>query len=341
MAQAYAPLKRLSLNNVAAPLLAWYDAHKRDLPWRCDKPDPYAVWLSEIMLQQTTVAAVSAYYRRFLARWPDVRALAAADDADVMREWAGLGYYSRARNLLAAARALAQEGLPADEAGWRALPGVGRYTAAAVTAIALGQRAVVVDGNVKRVVARLFAVASPLPAEAEIYALTERITPAERAGDFAQAMMDLGATICTPRNPKCLLCPLAGGCEARRRGSPDKFPVRAPKAARPERHWTAWWVERAGRVALVRRPAKGLLGGMLGLPVSEAASTAGALLGRVTHGFTHFELILDVRRSHEIALDGEVEWWPRATLEQAGLPTLFRKAVTVAMQEDADARDDD
>jgi A/G-specific adenine glycosylase len=341
MAQAYAPLKRLSLNDVAAPLLAWYDAHKRDLPWRRDKPDPYAVWLSEIMLQQTTVAAVSAYYRRFLARWPDVRALAAADDADVMREWAGLGYYSRARNLLAAARTMAQEGFPADEAGWRALPGVGRYTAAAVTAIALGRRAVVVDGNVKRVVARLFAVATPLPAENEIYALTEQITPVERAGDFAQAMMDLGATICTPRNPKCLLCPLAAGCEARRRGSPDKFPVRAPKAARPERHWTAWWVERDCGVALVRRPAKGLLGGMLALPVSEAASTAGALLGRVVHGFTHFELVLDVRRTREIALDGEVEWWPRETLEQAGLPTLFRKAVTVAMQEDADARDDD
>jgi A/G-specific adenine glycosylase len=340
MAQPWATLKRLYLNNIAAPLLAWYDTHKRDLPWRSDTPDPYAVWLSEIMLQQTTVAAVMAYYRRFLARWPDVQALAAAEDAEVMREWAGLGYYSRARNLLAAARVMAAEGLPVDEAGWRKLPGVGRYTAAAVAAIALGQRAVVVDGNVKRVVARLFAVETPLPAEDEIYRFTDRITPQTRAGDFAQAMMDLGATICTPRSPKCLLCPLRTDCRAYDEGDPATYPKRLAKKPRPERHATAWWIERGGDIALVRRPDKGLLGGMLGLPVSDGADE-GRLLGQVTHVFTHFRLTLDVRRGTEIPLDADVKWWPRETLEQAGLPTLFRKAVTVAMQEDADARYDD
>jgi A/G-specific adenine glycosylase len=302
------------------------------------------VWLSEIMLQQTTVAAVIAYYRRFLARWPDVQALAAAEDGEVMREWAGLGYYSRARNLLAAARVMARDGFPVDEAGWRTLPGVGRYTAAAVAAIALGQRAVVVDGNVKRVVARLFAVETPLPAEDEIYALTDRITPQARAGDFAQAMMDLGATICTPRSPKCLLCPLRESCRAYAGGDPASYPHRLAKKPRPDRHATAWWVERDGKIALVRRPDKGLLGGMLGLPVSEVAG-GGALLGQVTHVFTHFRLTLDVRQGSENALDGAVEWWPREKLDQAGLPTLFRKAVTLAvfgaLQEDADARHDD
>ncbi|HTI31501.1 MAG TPA: A/G-specific adenine glycosylase [Sphingomonas sp.] len=340
MAQPWPTLKRLSLNDLSASLLAWYDAHRRALPWRSDTPDPYAVWLSEIMLQQTTVAAVTPYYRRFLARWPAVEDLAAADDAEVMREWAGLGYYSRARNLLAAARIMASQGMPADEAGWRRLPGVGRYTAAAVAAIALGQRAVVVDGNVKRVVARLFTVDTPLPAESQIYILTDKLTPQARAGDFAQAMMDLGATICTPRNPKCLICPVKPACRAASLGCPDKFPVRAAKAARPERNWTAWWIERGHDVALVRRPAKGLLGGMLALPVRETVA-AGALLGRVTHGFTHFELTLDVRRGDEIPLDAAIEWWPREKLDQAGLPTVFRKAVTVAMQEDVDARDGD
>jgi A/G-specific adenine glycosylase len=339
MAQPWTTLKRLYLNDIAAPLLAWYDVHRRTLPWRSDTPDPYAVWLSEIMLQQTTVAAVLSYYQRFLARWPTVEDLASAEDGEVMREWAGLGYYSRARNLLAAARVMAREGVPADEAGWRKLPGVGRYTAAAVAAIALGQRAVVVDGNVKRVVARLFAIETPLPAEDEIYRHTEAITPQTRAGDFAQAMMDLGATICTPRSPKCLLCPLRQSCRAYAKGDPATYPKRLAKKPRPERYATAWWIERGGEIALVRRPDKGLLGGMLGLPVSEGAGE-GTLLGQVVHVFTHFRLTLDVRRGREIPLDADVKWWPREKLDQAGLPTLFRKAVTVAMQEDADARHD-
>ena len=337
MPQPWAPLKRLYLNDLSARLLAWYDRHRRTLPWRSDSPDPYAVWLSEIMLQQTTVAAVIPYYRRFLTAWPSVAALAAAEDGAVMSAWAGLGYYSRARNLLAAARIMTREGMPQDEAGWRKLPGIGRYTAAAVTAIALGQRAVVVDGNVKRVVARLFAVETPLPAEDEIYRLTDAMTPPTRAGDFAQAMMDLGATICTPRSPKCLLCPLRGDCRAYARGDPATYPRRLAKKPRPERHATAWWIERGNEIALVRRPDKGLLGGMLGLPVSEGVRE-GELIGQVTHVFTHFRLTLDVRRGTEISLDGAAEWWPREKLHEAGLPTLFRKVVTMAMQEDSDAR---
>ncbi len=340
MPQPWPALKRLYLNDISASLLNWYDAHRRSLPWRSDTPDPYAVWLSEIMLQQTTVAAVTAYYRCFLARWPNVAALAAAEEREVMREWAGLGYYSRARNLLAAARIMARDGLPENEAGWRRLPGVGRYTAAAVAAIALGQRAVVVDGNVKRVVARLFTVETPLPAETEIYSLTDAITPQNRAGDFAQAMMDLGATICTSRGPKCLLCPLLANCRAFAEGDPASYPKRLAKRPRPERQATAWWIERGDRVALVRRPDKGLLGGMLGLPVGEGVGN-GVLLGQVTHVFTHFRLTLDVRRGAENQLDGDVEWWPRETLGEAGLPTLFRKAATVAMQESDDARHDD
>ena len=330
MAQAWPALKRLYLNDFSARLLDWYDVHRRELPWRSDAPDAYAVWLSEIMLQQTTVAAVMPYYLRFLATWPTVGTLAAAEDGAVMSAWAGLGYYNRARNLLAAARVMARDGVPRDEAGWRTLPGVGRYTAAAVAAIAMGQRAVVVDGNVKRVVARLFAVETPLPAEEEIYQLTDAITPDARAGDFAQAMMDLGATICTPRSPKCLICPVKFGCRALDLGYPDKFPVRLPKKPRPERAATAWWIERGDDVALVRRPPLGLLGGMLGLPVSEDAGD-GALLGTVTHVFTHFRLTLAVRRGNEADAPRAAIWWPVEKLAEAGLPTLFRKAVALGI----------
>ncbi|OZA91588.1 MAG: A/G-specific adenine glycosylase, partial [Erythrobacter sp. 34-65-8] len=210
-------------------LLGWYDRHARDLPWRAPPgtpaPDPYRVWLSEVMLQQTTVAAVKPYFARFTSRWPTVEALAAAPDEDVMAAWAGLGYYSRARNLVKAARAVAELGrFPDSEAALRALPGLGAYTAAAVAAIAFGQRAVVVDANVERVVARLFAIDEPLPgARRPIRAAADTITPAERAGDFAQAMMDLGATICTPRDPRCLLCPLAEPCAARASGDPARY----------------------------------------------------------------------------------------------------------------------
>jgi A/G-specific adenine glycosylase len=327
-------------------LLAWYDRNARALPWRsppgAPPPGPYRVWLSEVMLQQTTTAAVAPYYARFLDRWPTVGALAAADEADVMAAWAGLGYYSRARNLVAAARTVAaQGGFPDTEAGLRALPGVGAYIAAAVAAIAFGHRAVVVDANVERVVTRLFAIGEPLPgARKAIRSATDRITPASRAGDFAQAMMDLGATICTPRGPRCHVCPLSADCVARAEGDPERYPVKAAKNAKPLRRGTAFWIERGGAVWLVRRPGIGLLGGMRALPDDGwsargdgAGPPAGAWrqAGLVRHGFTHFDLELAVLvAEHGDHRSGEGEWWPIADLAGAGLPTLFAKAAARA-----------
>jgi A/G-specific adenine glycosylase len=338
-------------STIAPALLAWYDRNARVLPWRAppgsDAADPYRVWLSEIMLQQTTVAAVIPYFTAFTRRWPTVAALAAADDAELMAAWAGLGYYARARNLLACARAVVAEHggrFPADEAGLRALPGIGAYTAAAIAAIAFGRRAVVVDGNVERVVSRLFALADPLPrVRPAIRAATDAITPQPRAGDFAQAMMDLGATICTPRAPRCLLCPLADACRARARGTPEGFPVRLPKAARPERRGEAWWMERDGAVWLIRRPARGLLGGMRALPSSDwsadpdpappVAARWTTLREPVRHVFTHFALALHVHHAH-IGADppGEGDWWPIASLDAAGLPSLFARAAKAVLE---------
>lgn len=329
---------------IADALLAWYDAHARDLPWRsppgAPPMDPYRVWLSEIMLQQTTVAAVIPYYAAFLARWPTVAALAAADDAEVMSAWAGLGYYARARNLLACARMVAGEGgFPETEAGLRALPGIGSYTAAAIAAIAFDQRAVVVDGNVERVVARLFAVETPLPAaKPELYQLTDGITPATRTGDFAQAMMDLGSTICTPRSPKCLICPVQSACRAIDK---NRYPLKTAKAVTPERHGTAWWIERDGQVWLVRRPATGLLGGMRALPGTDWVAGAGRTdLPSIVHVFTHFRLTLSVERVPEKGcnLPPGGEWWPVARIAEAGLPRVFMKAALRAIEGDADVR---
>ncbi|MBS0285238.1 MAG: A/G-specific adenine glycosylase, partial [Proteobacteria bacterium] len=249
-------------------MLRWYDAHRRDLPWRArpgERADPYRVWLSEVMLQQTTVATVGPRFAAWVARWPDIAGLAAADEAEVMAAWAGLGYYARARNLVKAARAVADEHggrLPDTEAALRALPGLGDYTAAAVAAIAFGRRAVVVDANVERVVARRFMAAG----KAAVRAAAETITPDERAGDFAQAMMDLGATVCTPRNARCMLCPLAVDCAARKEGVQESYPGKPARKARPQRYGTIFWLERGGEVLLVRRPARGLLGGMRALP---------------------------------------------------------------------------
>lgn len=325
---------------IAPLLLAWYDVHARRLPWR-GSGDPYRIWLSEVMLQQTTVATVRARYAEFLARWPTVAALAAADDAEVMAAWAGLGYYARARNLLACARAVVAEhggAFPPEEARLRALPGIGDYTAAAIAAIAFGRRAVVVDGNVERVAARLFALADGKPS---IRAHADRITPDARAGDFAQAMMDLGATICTPRAPDCAACPLAAMCAAHASGAPESYPVKPAKPARPQRYGTAFWIEAEGAVLLVRRPPKGLLGGMRALPTGPwAASPPGladapAIEGewvvmpdRVGHVFTHFrlELALAIGRAGGQSGGGQGEWWPIDALESAGLPTLFAKA---------------
>lgn len=313
-------------------LLSWYAVDKRRLPWRAEpgeRPEPYRVWLSEIMLQQTTVAAVIPYYEKFTRRWPNVEALAAAADEDVMSAWAGLGYYARARNLLACARTVASEHggvFPDAEDELRKLPGIGRYTAAAIVAIAFGRRAVVVDGNVERVVSRLFAVEQALPGAREtLYALTDRLTPEKGAGDFAQAMMDLGSAICTPRSPDCGHCPLSLSCEAYRRGDPERFPIKAAKAPRPRRQDVAYWLEHDGEVLLVRRPAKGLLGGMLALPTGEAPAAAEwREAGSVEHVFTHFALTMRLL----CASAGERRegiWWPVERLDEAGLPTLFGK----------------
>jgi A/G-specific adenine glycosylase len=321
---------------VSQKLLDWYDRHGRSLAFRCAGQDPYRVWLSEIMLQQTTVAAVTPYYTRFTARWPDVAALATADDADVMQAWAGLGYYARARNMLACARAvMANHGgkFPDTEAGLRALPGIGAYTAAAIAAIAFGRRAVVVDGNVERVVSRLFAVETPLPAaKRELYALTDSITPQARAGDFAQGLMDLGSGICAPRSPSCLICPLQGDCQATG-NDPASYPRRSPKAARPLRNATCWWIERDGAVLLVRRPARGLLGGMRAFPsdlgaADWAPAEEGQPLGVVAHAFTHFELAMTIRGAvldKGCNLPPDSEWWPTDRLDEAGLPGVFAK----------------
>jgi A/G-specific adenine glycosylase len=342
-----------SAEPVSETLLAWYDRHGRTLPWRARPgdtlPDPYRVWLSEVMLQQTTTAAVAPYFAEFTRRWPNVAALAAEDDAEVMAAWAGLGYYARARNLLACARAVAANGgrFPDSEEELRKLPGLGAYTAAAVAAIAFGRRAVVVDANVERVVARLFAIPTPLPkGREEIRADADAITPDQRAGDFAQAMMDLGATICTARNPRCMLCPLSGYCAAYREGQADQYPVKAPKAERPERSGRAFWIERDGAVWLVRRPGKGMLGGMRALPddgwnARADGSGPGPVDGLwqpggvVRHVFTHFSLQLQLGiysgGEWDSLAASEGEWWPLDRLEDAGLPTLFAKAARLAL----------
>lgn len=341
--------------SISDHLLAWYDAHARDLPWRLppgeplpeDPAWPYRVWLSEVMLQQTTVAAVKPYFAKFTQLWPTVEALAAAPEDDVMAAWAGLGYYSRARNLMKCARAVAERGgFPATEAELRALPGLGDYTAAAVAAIAFGSRAVVVDANVERVVARLFAIDTPLPgARKAIRAAADAITPQTRAGDFAQAMMDLGAQTCTTRAPRCLLCPLAGACAARAAGDPERLPVKPAKKAVPERRGTAFWITRGGgaEVWLVTRPAEGMLGGMRALPDdgwnarqdgSGMAPVDGewASRGAVRHGFTHASLTLEVRALDIAATPpGEGQWWPVSRIAEAGLATLFAKAAALAV----------
>ena len=337
-------------------LLKWYDRHARHLPWRVRgkaKVDPYAVWLSEIMLQQTTVEAVKSYYAKFLAFWPNVRALAQAPSEEIMRAWAGLGYYSRARNLHACAKHIVTEydgQFPADEADLRKLPGIGPYTAAAITAIAFDRRAVVVDGNVERVVSRLFCISEPLPqAKPAIRDAADRITPNARAGDFAQAMMDLGAIICTPKRPACALCPLSDLCQARAAGTMEAYPVKAPKAARPERAGAALYLRRGdGMIAVRTRPSKGLLGGMTEFPGTEWVDAAhyrqhptlrqfGQVFrlapDPVTHIFTHFALRLDVyfAKVEDGAAPPEgCRWVREESLLHEALPTVFVKVAKAA-----------
>ncbi len=336
------------------PLLAWYDRHARALPWRAPPggaSDPYAVWLSEIMLQQTTVAAVIPYFSAFLARWPDVEALAAAAPEEVMRQWAGLGYYARARNLHACARVVAERyggRFPEEEAALRDLPGLGPYTAAAIAAIAFGRRAVVVDGNVERVISRVFAIEAPPPAAKPlIRARAAALTPPRRPGDHAQAMMDLGATICTPKNPACAICPLSPACAGR--GDPLRFPVKGQKPVRPQRRGAAFFILRGDGAVLVRtRPQKGLLGGMTEIPGTpwSADFDAGAarrlapmmaryrkLDGFVKHGFTHFELQLSIYvaevEAGRLAPD-DCRWAAAASLDAEALPSLMRKVIEAA-----------
>lgn len=320
-------------------LLCWYVVDKRRLPWRVsagEQPDPYKVWLSEVMLQQTTVAHALPYFERFARRWPTVEALAAADEGAVMAAWAGLGYYARARNLVACARAVAAEHggrFPDEEAALRRLPGIGDYTAAAIAAIAFGKRAVAVDANVERIVARLFAVGRPLPsARPALRSLADRLVPDEAAGEFTQAMMELGQTVCTPRRPDCGRCPLTGHCAAFATGDPARFPARAPRAAKPKRRGTAYWLEHRGKVLLVRRPQRGLLGGMLALPEREPARAAWAEAGAVDHIFTHFSLTMRLLCAEAakggqslVTVPDEGIWWPVERIGEAGLPTLFAK----------------
>jgi A/G-specific adenine glycosylase len=341
----------------AADLLAWYDRHRRKLPWRAapgQQADPYRVWLSEIMLQQTTVKAVAPYYARFLARWPDIGTLARAPLDDILKVWAGLGYYARARNLHACARAVVERHggkFPANEAALRELPGIGAYTAAAIAAIAFEAPATPVDGNVERVVARLYAVDTPLPAaKPEISRLAGALTPRRRAGDFAQAMMDLGATLCTPKNPACALCPWDKSCLARTRGDAETYPRRIPKREGVLRRGAAFVARRAdGFVLLRRRPAKGLLGGMTETPTTEWTVDFGEqnarraaprlsskgirwrrLSGVVRHVFTHFPLELTVYAvnvpAHTAAPKG-ARWVKISELGQEALPSLMRKVL--------------
>ena len=329
-------------------LLHWYDANARIMPWRTSpadrakgiSPDPYRVWLSEVMLQQTTVAAVRAYFHRFTARWPSVQALAAAADADVMAEWAGLGYYARARNLLACARAVVARHngqFPQSADALQTLPGIGPYTAAAIASIAFDAAATVVDGNVERVMARLFNHQTPLPAaKPALIALATTLTPMARPGDYAQAVMDLGATICTPRHPACAICPWMAPCQARAENTQAALPRKTAKPAKPTRTGTLWLARRPDGTWLVEtRPEKGLLGGMLGFPGTDWDGAGGPAplaadwqrLGEVRHTFTHFHLILDVQLAQSTATPTRGQF---AKIRPADLPTLMRKAYDLA-----------
>jgi len=352
----------------AEALLSWYGRERRDLPWRAPpgvRADPYRVWLSEIMLQQTTVKAVAPRYADFLRRWPDVTALAKAELGEVLAAWAGLGYYARARNLHACAREVAERHggrFPETETELRSLPGIGGYTAAAVAAIAFGARATPIDGNIERVVARVFAVTTPLPAaKAEIKAFAESFTPERRAGDFAQAMMDLGATICTPRRPACALCPVRPRCAGYAEGLAEVLPYRDEKAERPVRRGVAFVVLREdGAVLLRERPLKGLLGGMLETPSTPWAEAQPLAIdahapmdsewqkvpGRVEHTFTHFHLVLEVLRAEvgadapltEAALPDRCRWVHVRDLHATALPSVMRKVLAHGLELETRAR---
>jgi A/G-specific adenine glycosylase len=353
-----APLSKQNRNvDRAAKLLAWYDIHRRELPWRARggrRADPYHVWLSEIMLQQTTVQAVGKYYAKFLKAWPTVKDLSDAPQDDVLAAWAGLGYYARARNLHAAAKLVANEmgGIFPDTAeGLRALPGVGTYTSGAIAAIAFDRREAAVDANAERVLARLFAVDEPMPAaKARLRALGHELVPQMRAGDFAQALMDLGSLICTPKRPNCTRCPWSSDCKARELGIQDTLPTKAPKSARPLKRGAAFVArDRSGAVLLVKRPERGLLGAMLQPPLGPWTSAFPSameaslqapfrakwqkLAGIVRHGFTHFELEVEVYLAvfarRPLTGDTSARWVH--DLSSVALPTVMKKVIEHAL----------
>ncbi|WP_114009848.1 A/G-specific adenine glycosylase [Cohaesibacter intestini] len=360
--------QRLASPNADA-LLAWYDRHHRTLPWRVSPedaalgvvPDPYHVWLSEIMLQQTTVGAVKSYFTAFVAEWPAVTDLAAAEEDDILKAWAGLGYYSRARNLHKCARQVVEDHagrFPSSAAELKTLPGIGDYTAAAIGAIAFDEAVAVVDGNIERIIARLYHITEALPAaKRPIKEKMAVLTPTQRPGDFAQAMMDLGASLCSPKKPACGLCPFSGACEAQRAGDMERYPVKAPKKEKPTRRGAAFLIERSdGALWLGKRPAKGLLASMAQVPTTnwfdkregEAFDLATALdyapesliftkkVGQVTHTFTHFHLQLDVYHANTDQPAPTPEgWWsePHAISGEA-LPTVFRKVVDFSEKTD-------
>ncbi len=341
--------------NLAGKLLAWYDGHARDLPWRSKpgiKPDPYHIWLSEIMLQQTTVAAVRDYYIKFLSRWPKVSDLAKASQDDVLRAWAGLGYYARARNLHACAIKVVSEWngkFPDTEAALRTLPGIGPYTSAAIASIAFDRLHAAVDGNVERVIARLYAIETPVPAAKPlIKEKAQVLVPKQRAGDFAQALMDLGATICTPRTANCQICPWTDNCEGRKRGIAESLPRKMPKVKIPTRRGIAFWVERDdGHILLRRRPQKGLLGGMMEIPSTpwgpklhgEVSAPIDAKWSKsktpVKHTFTHFHLQLSVWKTStagpSLPDGGDYRWVHKDDLIHEALPSLMRKVAAMAL----------
>ena len=339
--------------NIARVLLRWYDANARALPWRVGPkarkagaiPDPYRVWLSEIMLQQTTVATVTPRYLAFLKRWPNVNALAAAPLDDVLGEWAGLGYYARARNLHKCAVVIATEyggKFPDTEEALKKLPGIGDYTAAAIAAIACDRVAIVVDGNIERIVARLYAVDKHLPAAKPLIKnYAQKFWPQKRSGDFAQGLMDLGALICRPKTPRCFECPIAVGCTAYQNGGPENYPKKVAKKAKPQRKGAVFLMQNArGEILFERRPDKGLLGGMLGLPGTPwanekpenlksyaPAKSRWRRIGEIEHVFTHFHLTLEVfvgAAPKGFRRDARQQW---VAPGKARAPTVMKKAL--------------
>ncbi len=347
------------MSTFADHLLNWYDNHRRALPWRAlpgSTPDPYHVWLSEIMLQQTTVATVKSYFEKFLKLWPTVDALASAPQEAVLKEWAGLGYYARARNLHKCAQVIVSEHtsrFPKTEGALRALPGIGDYTAAAIAAIAFGEPAAVVDGNIERITSRAFRITTALPAaKKEIKAEVAKLTPSNRPGDFAQAMMDLGASLCSPKKPSCMLCPVSSFCKAQAEGDMEHYPVKAPKKVKPVRRAISFWLEHDGHILLERRPQKGLLGGMPGLfstewkerddfPEKDEWLTSKpsddyfkAIDGEAKHTFTHFHLLTQMVTARATTKHNVENgfWHPLSQIDDIGLPTVFAKIAKIVLK---------